>query len=111
METKRSKTEEETVLTPASSPTSCGDVCSQREDRLDFASLMDENGVIGLLGALEIVGDGEYRVHVESDHKVPRGLLTETQLDEVGYHWSSSLSHRKPPGEDAQISPPSPGEI
>lgn len=101
-------TEEEIVLTPASSPTSCDDVRSQREDRDDFVSLMDENGIIGLLEALQIVGVDEYRVEVESDDN---GLLTETQLDEAVYRPSSSPSHRKSPGEDAQILPPAPGEI
>lgn len=100
METKRSTTEEEVVSTPASSPTSC-------EDRDDFVSLMDENGIIGLLEALEIVGAGEYCADVERDHEGHTGLLTETQLDEVGYQ----RSHRTSPGVDAQILPPSPGEI
>ena len=111
METKRSTIEEEIVLRPASLPTSCKDICSRGEAHDDFVSLMDENGIIGLLDALEIVGVEEYRVDVENDDKVSSGLLRETQLDELGYHRSGSLSHRKPPGEDAQILPPSPGEI
>lgn len=80
-------------MTPASSPASCEDVCSQREERDDFVGLMDENGVIGLLEALEIVGAGEYRVR-------------KTQPDEAGYRRSDAA-----PGEDAHVFPPSPGEI
>lgn len=111
METKRSTAVEETVVTPASSPTSCEDVCSRGEDSDGFVSLMDEDGIIGLLEALEIVGVEEYGANVESDLKVPSGPLTETQLDEAGYHRGGSLSHRRSPGEDAQTLPPSPGEI
>lgn len=97
METKRSPTD--VVLSPGSSTSSCEDTSSWRDDHGDFVSLMDENGVIGLLDALEIVG-----VDVGSDHKVPSGLL-----DEVGDHRSSALSRGKPPGD--QIPPPAPGEI
>lgn len=112
METKRNPAEEETVSTPAFSPTSCGDVHGQRRGHDDFISLMDENGIIGLLEALEIVGAGEYRLDVESDHEVPSGLLTETHQDEVDYHRRGSLSHRiKLPEEDVPINKPSPGEI
>lgn len=112
METKRKPAEEETVSTPAFSPTSCEDVHGQRREHDDFINLMDENGIIGLLEGLEIVGDGEYRLDVESDHKVPSGLLTEMYQDQVDYHQSGSLSHKiKLPEEDAPINPPSPGEI
>lgn len=107
METKRSTTEEEVVSNPASSPASCEDVCSQSEEHDDFVSLMDENGIIGLLEALEIVGGGEYPVDGERVHEGLSGLVMETQLDAVGYQHS----HRKSPGRDAQMLPPSPGEI
>lgn len=80
-------------MTPASSPASCEDVCSRREERDDFVGLMDENGVIGLLEALEVVGAVEYRVR-------------KTQPDEAGYRRSDAA-----PGEDAHVFPPSPGEI
>lgn len=110
METKRNPTEEDTVSTPAFSPTSCEDVHDQRREHDDFISLMDENGIIGLLEALEIVGAEEYRLDVDSDHEVPSGRLTATRQDEVDYHRSGSLSHRiKLPEEDAPINPPSPG--
>lgn len=115
MEAKRSSGEEEVVLTPASSHTSCEGGRSQSDDHDDFVSLMDENGIIGLLEALEIVGVGEYRDDGESCHKVPSGLPapleTETQLDEMGHDRSGSLSRRKSPAEDVEILTHSPGQI
>lgn len=115
MEAKRSTGEEDGVLTPSSSPSSCGGGRAESEDHSDFVRLMDENGIIGLLEALEIVGVGEYSDDVESGHKVPSGLHapveTETQLDEVGYDRGGSLSHRKSPAEDEQILTQSPGQI
>lgn len=107
MEARRRTTDKKVVLTPASSPAGCEDVRSQREDCDAFVSLMDENGIIGLLEALEIVGAGECRLDVESDRN---GLLTEIQLDEVGY-LRGSPSHRKSPRKDEEILPSSPGEI
>ncbi|TNM92550.1 hypothetical protein fugu_019562 [Takifugu bimaculatus] len=113
METKRSSGEEEFVLTPASSHTSCEGGCSQSDDHDDFVGLMDENGIIGLLEALEIVGVGEYSDDGESCHKVPSGLPapveTETRLDEMGHGRSGSLPRRKSPAEDVQIPTQSPG--
>lgn len=110
METKKNPAEEDTVSTPAFSPTSCEDVHGQGREHDDFVSLMDENGIIGLLEALEMVGAEEYRLDVDSDHEVPSGRLTATRQDEVDYHLSGSLSHRiKLPEEDAPINPPSPG--
>ncbi|XP_056874750.1 microtubule organization protein AKNA isoform X4 [Takifugu flavidus] len=113
METKRSSGEEEFVLTPASSHTSCEGGCSQSDDHDDFVGLMDENGIIGLLEALEIVGVGEYSDDGESCHKVPSGLPapveTETRLDEMGHDRSGSLPRRKSPAEDVQILTQSPG--
>lgn len=98
MERKRKPAEEETVST--SWPTSCEDVHGQRREHDDFISLMDENGIIGLLEALEMVGAGEYRRDVE------------THQDQVDHHRSGSLSHRiRLPEEDAPMNPPSPGEI
>lgn len=109
METKRSSGEEEDVLTPASSPT------SQSDDHDDFVGLMDENGIIGLLEALEIVGVGEYSDDGESCPKVASGLPapeeTETQLDEIDHDRSGSLSRRKSPAEDVRILTQSPGQI
>lgn len=114
METKSSSGEEEVVLTPASSHTSCKGGRKQSKDLDDFVSLMDENGIIGLLEALEIVGVGEYSDNGESCHKVPSGLSTpvemETQSDEMGYKRSRSVSHRKSPA-DVQILTQSPGQI
>lgn len=105
METKKSTGEEEVVLSQASSPSNYGDARRQSEDQGDFVSLMDENGIIGLLEALEIVGVEEYSDGVESEHKVPP---VETQVDKVGYNWSRSLSHDKSPGEDVQTLSQSP---
>lgn len=115
MEAKRSSGEEEVVLTPASSHTSCEGGCSQSDDHDDFDGLMDENGIIGLLEALEIVGVGEYSDDGGSGHNVPSGLPapveTETQLDEKGRGRSGSVSRRKSPAEAARILTQSPGQI
>lgn len=115
MEPKRSTGEEDVVLTPSSSSSSCESEHTESEDHNDFVSLMDENGIIGLLEALAIVGVGEYSDDVESGHEVPSGLHapveTETQLDEVGYDRSGSLLHRKSPAEGVQILTQSPGQI
>lgn len=105
MEAKSSSGEEEVVLTPASSRASCEGGSSQSDGHDDFVGLMDENGIIGLLEALEIVGVGEYSDDGGSCHKVPAGLPapveTETQSDD----WSGS------PAGDVQIRTHSPGQI
>lgn len=109
MEANGSSGEEEVVLTPASSHPSCEGGCSRSDDHDDFVDLMDENGIIGLLEALEIVGVGEYSDDGESCLKVPSGLPapveTETQLEEMGHDRSGS------PAEDVQILTHSPGQI
>lgn len=85
------------VLTPASSHTSCEGGCSQSDDHDDFDGLMDENGIIGLLEALEIVGVGEYSDDGESGHNVPSGLPASVETET--------------PAEAARILTQSPGRI
>lgn len=91
----RGEGKEEVVSPPASSPSPTS---SEDDDRDHFGGLMDENGIIGLLEALEIVGVGDY-----SDECAP--VEAETQLGEVGYNRSRSPSPSESPGEDGETPP------
>lgn len=87
--------EGEVVSPPASSPSPTR---TEDDDRGHFSGLMDENGIIGLLEALEIVGVGD-----DSDESAP--VEAETQLGEMGSNRSRSPSPRKSPGEDVETLP------
>lgn len=91
----------------------------QAEKEDDFVSQMDENGIIGLSGALENVELGEtcrdadpkcnpgwYPTLLISEERDLSGSKSDTPPEELSYSLSDHLSDAEFPGEDGQILSP-----